>query len=410
MVSNFVLIGFNTLFERQMEKKRIPRSLECARIRPGYERILSFSDSTDRRNHQSGAFDRALISSGWTQSAFIGASEDLPPSMTERFLADLVIWWDRISGKPDLRGIMAFIPVSWSRKILNMLSFLRIPLRCYEYESSTARVREIFPDFQGNPDLSSPYIIYPGFAPPGILRELKTRFPELDLIYRRNRWELSHFGLPVIWIEHSGDCWFDFGMPRLVRNYPAECASHVRAVLELRAGTSGDRRSYSYMFGPERWLESMLVRDLSLVRPGLGRHFYCQVPSRLDDEKKVVDILAVDGNGILVVLEVKAECRIEDIFQGLGYRSRVSRHLGAGDFQKMGYFRQVKLAEAVPVLGFISPLFAFHRSLPVIWKYIKPGGEVFFTGINSDWRKGIRPLRRFNLEQGRKNFEKFPYS
>jgi len=393
-----------------MKKRNIPASVECACRLLGYGRIENCSGATNRRIHQCGAFDRAVLCRGSWKTGFIGAPEGLSPSLIDRFMADLVLWWDRISRVRGASGMAVFVPVDWSQKILVMLPFLRIPLRCYVYHSFPSWCQEIFPECQGEPNLSSPYIIYPGFAPPGILRELRRSFNQLDLIYRRDRWELSFAGLPVVWTEHSGACWFDFFRPRIVKDSPGECERHIRKVLEQRSGLCGNRQSGNFQFGPERWLESMLVKDLSLVRPGLGRHFYCQVPSRLDDERKVVDILAADDKGILVVLEVKTECRIEDIFQGLGYRARVALHLASGDFREMGYFRQVELADSPPVLGFVSPLFSFHRTMPVIWKYLKPGGDVFFAGINSDWRKGIKPLRRFNPGRGGNSRNAFPYS
>ena len=302
------------------------------------------------------------------------------------------------------------VPASWRQSILGLLPFLRIPLRCFEYDSSQSGFREIFPGGDDLPDLRSPYIIYPGCPPPGILEETKDRFPELDLIFRRNRWELSHFGLPVVWMERGGACRFDFRNPRPVGNFPWECRRHIQEVLGNRAGESAHRDTFSYMFGPERWLESLLIKDLSLVRPDLGSTFYCQVPSRLGKERKIVDILAADEKGALVVLEVKTECRIEDIFQGLGYRERVEHHLAKGDFHKKGYFRGIELRDSVPALGFVSPLFLFHRTLPIIWKYLIPGGDVFFAGINSDWRDGIRTLRRFSLEPGRKPGKSLLYS
>ncbi len=380
----------------------------CRRL--GFERIQCLSSGTDRRSHQSGAFIRAVLSSGKRRAALIAAHERLPASMVDRFLADLVMWWDRTAVNADALGMVLLVPATWSQRILGLLPFIRIPLRCFEYKLSPAAFREIFPRGGVLPDLYSPYIVYPGSPPPGILEETKDMFPDLDLIFRRNRWELSHFGLPVVWMENSGACWFDFRKPRLARKFPTECRKHIREVLGIRAGESTNRNTFNYMFGPERWLESLLIKDLSLVRPGLGPQFYCQVPSRLGKERKIVDILAADEKGTLVVLEVKAECRIEDIFQGLGYRKRVEHHLVEGDFHKKGYFRGIELKDSVPVLGFVSPLFAFHRTLPVMGKYLVPGGDVFFVGINSDWRDGIKPLRRFSIELGRKRNENTPCS
>jgi len=296
--------------------------------------------------------------------------------------------------------MILFVPATWHPRINWLLPFLKIPLQCFVYSSSPPGCREIFPGNGQVSSLGEPCIIFPGSPPPGPLREMQQRFPGLDLLFRRDRWELSHLGLPVLWKKGSGTYWFDFFNPRRVRSIPGDCAEHVAKVIRLRSGKGKGRDSLYYRFAPERWMESLLIRDLSLVRPNLGSRFYCQVPSRQGRRRKILDILAADLRGRLVVLEIKVECRIEDLFQGLGYRERVARHLVNGDFQRLGYFQGMELEQEVPALGFVSPLFAFHRGMPGIWRYLKPGGEVFCTGLNSDWRNGIRPLRRFGLEPG----------
>ena len=379
----------------------MPSIVTFVRRRLGFGRIELISGKTDRKNHQSGAFFRALLSSGRRRAGLIAADESLPPDMADRFVADMVLWWDRNAGGREIPWMILLVPVPWRQRIVSLLPFLKIPLRCFEFEPGSVVIREIYPRAEAPSDLLSPYIVYPGCPAPGVLEKTRRQFPQLDLIFRKNRWELSHLGLPVIWIDSGGSGWYDFRRPKRMGAHPEEYRRHIRQVIGLRAGDSACRNSYSYMFGPERWLESLLIKDLSCVKPGLGPQFYCQVPSCLGMERKILDILASDEKGRLVVLEVKTECRIEDIFQGLGYRERVGKHLSEGDFQKKGYFDRVELSDSVPLLGFVSPLFAFHRTCPVIWRYLDPGGEVFFLGINSNWREGIRPLRRFSLETGR---------
>ena len=393
-----------------MRVKEEPLIISFARRRLGFSKVRCCGSGTDRRLHYSGVFIRAILVSSRRCAAFMAVPEGLALSLAERFLAEAVIWWDGTSGAGKAEEMILFVPAGWRQKILGLLPFLKIPLQCFAYESSPLNCREIFPGGARLPDLSSPYIIYPGTTPSGMLAEMKQRFPGLDLIFRRDRWELSCLGLPVLWMDKRGACWFDFRNPRKAETFPGECTGHIREVLAVRSGGARGGNSFNYVFGPERWLESMLIKDLSLLRPGLGSRFYCQVPSRMDGENRILDILAVDDQGTLVVLEVKAECRTEDIFQGLVYRDRVACHQKEGDFQEKGYFRDITISGKSPVLGFISPLFAFHRTLPVIWKYLNPGGEVFFVGINSNWRDGIMPLRRFNPRTEGKENGYFPYS
>lgn len=398
------------LIDRVMRKGGNHRVSDLARDLLGPCEFCSWSSSTDRRLGYSGSFTRGIVRSGRRRRALLLVGKGCPTGLADRFLAETVNWWNRLEGRAGPDEMILFVPVEWGMRIRQMLSVLRIPIRCLEYDLASFKGREIYPGGGENTDIDNPYIVYPGSNPPEELKGVGELFPELDLLFRRNRWELSFLGLPVLWSGDRDELWFDFQQPKRYAGHARSCIERIREVEKSRSGTFADTGDFNRRFGAERWLESMLVKNLSLIRPGIGPMFYSQVPTLVDGERRVLDILTVDRRGTLVVLEVKAECRTEDLFQGLVYRRRVAWHQRRGDFRRNGYFPGIELSDRNPVLGFVSPLFAFHSSLPDLWRHLEPGGETFFVGVNTDWRKGLKPLRRFTLDREEKNRECFPYS
>ena len=124
---------------------------------------------------------------------------------------------------------------------------------------------------------------------------------------------------------------------------------------------------------------------------------YSQVPSYLDGQRKVLDLLTVTDSGQLAVLELKTEKNLDLIFQGLDYWERVRQHLSREEFQKAGYFEGISLSDESPLLYLVCPLFEFHKTMPIIRRYLKQETTVQCVGVNADWKKELRVLRRFAL-------------
>ena len=98
-----------------------------------------------------------------------------------------------------------------------------------------------------------------------------------------------------------------------------------------------------------------------------------------------------------MVIELKPHREIGLLLQGLDYWDRVRRHLAGGDFQKAGYFPGIELSSEPPLLYLVSPLFEFHPIMPVLRSYLSPVVRFECTGINADWKRGLKVVRRFTL-------------
>ena len=370
------------------------------------ERIL---DGTDRVRHQSGAILRVLLRRGRRRQLLLVAYPDSGPS-PDRMLSSALLWWDaaRATLKPE--GLLVCIPENWSQELVRSLPTLTVSVQCFEYRrdwidgtpvvAATTGLERVFPSSAAVSEDCSPCVLFPFFPNvPDVLRQLQNQFSSLDLTYRKGAWELSHLGFRVAWSEPGGQpCHFDAECPRVLGPETfADCASYLGRVCRYRTFPSPNPRHFFYRSRQERWLESLVIRGHRLLNDRFHEVIYSQVPSYLDGQRKVLDLLTVTDSGRLAVLELKIERNLDLIFQGLDYWDRVRQHLRWEEFEKAGYFEGIPLSAESPLLYLVCPLFEFHKTMPIIRRFLKPETEVQCVGVNADWKKGLRVLRRFAL-------------
>jgi hypothetical protein len=216
------------------------------------------------------------------------------------------------------------------------------------------------------------------------------------LLYRKSRWELSWLGFPVLWQEGS-DLMFGLHRARLLDETWTDWEAYLDRVCRERSHPPPDSASPLYRFAPERWLEAQVIRYFRMIRPDLQDVFYCQVPTFVEGDRKVIDLLGVTWSGRLVVVELKTRREPGLLFQGIEYWQRVADHLRHGDFAAGGYFPGISLKDHAPLLYLVTPWSEFHRDLALFRSYVTAEVEVRCLGIASDWRAGFRIIRRFRL-------------
>ncbi|MGP8261097.1 MAG: hypothetical protein ACLQM6_14215 [Acidobacteriaceae bacterium] len=170
-----------------------------------------------------------------------------------------------------------------------------------------------------------------------------------------------------------------------------------------RRSESGDKRDALYRMQPERWLESELRRDISLIDAHLDRaHVYTQVPAFAASDRGMLDLLSVDRDGRLAVIELKADEDLHLALQGLDYWVRVRWHhqqnpdaaSGLGEFQRHGYFGGVRLAEGDPRLYLVAPALRVHPATDVVLRYLSPRVEWVLVALDERWRKQVKVVWR----------------
>src|SRR5262249_17735565 len=138
----------------------------------------------------------------------------------------------------------------------------------------------------------------------------------------------------------------------------------------------------------EKWLESNLLGDISQLIPSIdARHIYPQVPSFVDGERSIIDLLTVTDQGRLVIIEIKASPDPDLPFQALDYWIAVERHRKAGDFQRKGYFSGRTLKDAPALLVLVAPLLTFHKSTGRLLSVLPREVPLMEIGINQTWKR-----------------------
>ncbi len=363
----------------------------------GY-RVVRTLARTDRLRYQSAAFLRIILESGSERVAVLAAYEGEPAESRSRFLVSLVMWWDSLSPSEGIARVVGLVPESWGNAIAQDVRVLKIPINLYWFRLDDLAVQPLNSSGELS-EVGSPYVIFPSSqALPTLLKSLHSGNPELDLLYRKNRWELCFRGLPVLWEACDGKLDFNHLDPRSLEPGRFESFQrHLEQVKRFRCFPPIEPGHFFYTYGRERWFESLLIRKHRLLNPNLTDEVYCQVPTWVGGERKVLDLLTVTREGRLAVLELKPQKDLTLVFQGLEYWNRVVHHLRHQDFQKAGYFTGHRLQTLPPLLYLVSPLFEFHRLLPVFRRHLDPGVSFECFGTNQDWKRGLKLLRRFRL-------------
>ena len=154
---------------------------------------------------------------------------------------------------------------------------------------------------------------------------------------------------------------------------------------------------------PERWLESVLRRDVTAIDAHLdAAHVYTQVPAFTAADRGMLDLLSVDKDGRLAVIELKADEDLQLALQGLDYWVRVRWHhqqnpdaaSGLGEFQRHGYFGGVRLAEGAPRLYLVAPALRVHPATEVVLRYLSPRVQWELVALGERWREQVKVVWR----------------
>jgi hypothetical protein len=175
------------------------------------------------------------------------------------------------------------------------------------------------------------------------------------------------------------------------------------ARLFARRAAGGDKRDPLYRMQSERWLESVLRREVESLDAHLdSAHVYTQVPAFAAADRGMLDLLGVTNDGRLAVIELKADEDLHLALQGLDYWVRVRWHhsqnpdnvTGLGEFQRHGYFGGVRLSGEDPRLYFVAPALRIHPATEVVLRYLSPRIEWVLVALGEQWRTKVKVVWR----------------
>jgi hypothetical protein len=159
--------------------------------------------------------------------------------------------------------------------------------------------------------------------------------------------------------------------------------------------SGGDRRDPLWRMYPERWLESLVFRNVTAIDSRLaGAHVYSQVPAFSASDRAMIDVLTCTHEGRLAVLELKADEDIHLPLQGLDYWARVLWHHSRGEFQQHGYFAGVELSSQPPLLLLIAPSLRVHPATDIVLRHFSPAIEWSLVGLDERWREEVKVVYR----------------
>ena len=199
---------------------------------------------------------------------------------------------------------------------------------------------------------------------------------------------------------NAGDLLFGLRERRPARAHHLGEITRLAEELDRARCAAGDPAHPLYRQYPEAWLESAAREELETLDATLRREpVYGQVPAFAAGERGVLDLLAVDHTGRLVVIELKASADLHLPLQALDYWIRVKWHLDRNEFSSNGYFPGIELRAEAPRLLLVSPSLEFHSTTETILSFFAPEIEVERIGLAVEWRKGLQVMFRLTGAQ-----------
>jgi hypothetical protein len=370
-------------------------------------RIAELSAEADLHHSLSPSYPRALLRKGTVGIAAIGASEEaLAP---EGVLSFGLIWLDylrrREASKPGLltiAGLAIFVPVGAEATTCHRIRHLN---------PDAARYWTFVHGPGGDEDPIDPgdYTNFDTHLPPyrSALAESRPeliawvdRIAGIDGVQRRENMDGS-VTLAVRGLEFAratgSELVFGIGSKHVAgtERHIAEIEQLAAGLAAMRHADARDRMNPLYLRHPEAWLESQVRASIEeLDATLLPAPLYGQVPHFAAGERSVIDVLAVNRDGVLAVIELKASQDIHLPLQALDYWMRVKWHLDRGEFEGRGYFPGIELRRDAPKLLLVAPALDFHPSNETILRFFAKEIQVERVGVGIEWKKDLRVMFR----------------
>jgi len=381
----------------------------------GYK-LESVSDRADLEHSCSPVYTRGVLRQGQSAFAVLGVSGEETQSSIDAALTFGILWMHRqreqLAGRAHVAGLKLFVPAGRNEMVRQRMAHLSrdaaqwqlyelderaetcAPLDCDDsgniatrlvravdsaaararFAASIARIQSIASAAEACVESATEIV----FRLHG-LEFARAKLAPVDGSFRNQ--EVITFGL---WpAEYTLDVTNEPGFRDLVTRLAARRNSH------------GDRSDPLFRLCPERWLESLITRDVSAIDERLDRRFvYSQVPAFASTDRGMIDVLTCTLAGRLAILELKADEDIHLPLQGLDYWARVRWHQQNGGFQRNGYFAGRELSEASPLLYLVAPALRTHPSTDTLLRYVSPQIQWSVVQVDERWRQGVRVINR----------------
>jgi len=405
---------------RAAYQQKLKRALE--RHFPGFV-IARLTTGADLEKSFGPIYTRALLRRGQSASALLGVNASETQNSIDASLTFAILWLDHcrqsFAEKFLVEGLILVAPVGCSALIRERMANLNraaAKWRLFEFDERHDSLAEIDCTDRGN---IATRLVHATNETAALDRfeESVTRVQsilpncevavlspaEIAFRWRGLEFARARLGAEAATFRSKQEIVFGVGAEERVledRNWPL----FVELVTALRDARHlyGPRKSRLFRMHPERWLESLVCTDVSVIDERLETEsVYSQVPAFSAADRAMIDVLTLTHDGQLAVLELKADEDIHLPLQGLDYWARVHWHHSRGEFLRYGYFGGRVLSEDTPLLFLVAPALHVHPATDTILHYISPEIEWAFVGIDERWREGVKVVFRKRPDCGR---------
>jgi hypothetical protein len=383
--------------------------------------MTQLSTSMDLEKSFGPVYTRGLLRRGVTGFAVLGVNRQELQSSIDAALTFGILWLDVCrethAGKLVIEGLKLFVPEGCSSLVherMAHLNFAAAKWQLYELEERGEELKRIEISDRGNvstrlvrcPDETE---ILARFAAPVALVEALMPEVEVGVVspaevsFRCHGLEFARARLTGKPAGFRSEPEIVFGAGPGERVLDGDNFANferlIRSIGEVRHA-EGPSESRWWRLHPERWLESLVVKNISGLDDQLDpRWCYSQVPAFSASDRAMIDVLVLTREGRLAVVELKADEDIHLPLQGLDYWSRVTWHHARGEFQKFGYFAGRELSSQAPLLMMVAPCLRVHPATDTLLRYVSPEIDWVLLGIDERWRKELRVVFRKRPEK-----------
>lgn len=400
-------------------RSRYARFLErvLRRELPGWtldkSRLLT---SMDLERSFSPVYARGLVRKGRSAFAVMGVNQEETQASIDAALTFGLLWLDacreREAGRAVVEGLRLYVPPKTSATLQIRLAHLNhaaAKFQLFEFDERDESSLQIDVADHGNMQtrlvrLPDAALVRSRFA--ATVSKIMAIAPQAEvavisateLSFRLHGLELARARLANAPGTFQVAEEVIFGPPGYETRLSNETApmfeKFIKTVVEARRN-HGDRRDPLWRMYPERWLESLVFKNVSAIDSSLDpAHVYSQVPAFSASDRAMIDVLTCTRDARLAVLELKADEDMHLPLQGLDYWARVLWHHGRGEFQQHGYFSGLQLSTRPPLLMLVAPSLRVHPATDTVLRYFSPAIEWSLIGVNERWREGIKVIYR----------------
>ncbi len=381
----------------------------------GYK-LESLSNRADLEHSCSPVYTRGLLRQGQSAFAVLGVSGDETQPSIDAALTFGILWMHRqreqLAVRAHVGGLKLFVPAGRNEMIRQRMAHLNrdaAKWQLYELDERAETCTPLDCDDSGNIATRLVRAVDAAAARARFAASI-ARIQAIvsdaeacvesstEIIFRRHGLEFARAKVAPVQGSFRNNEIITFGL------WPAEYtlddsnAAFFRDLvtrLAARRGAQGDHSDPLFRLCPERWLESLITRDVRSIDERLDPRFvYSQVPAFASTDRAMIDVLTCTLDGRLVILELKADEDIHLPLQGLDYWARVRWHQLSGGFQRNGYFAGRELSDAPPLLYLVAPALRTHPSTDTLLRYVSPQIQWTVAQIDERWRDGVRVINR----------------